>query len=155
MKKLFVLTLLLCAVSMGYAQKVLERMENAQALKLDFGSEGYVRPLTVEIQVVDSLGRIEETWSLTKHQAEVELKNSLANIRDWATYKTTKKYNVDILIAPVITVRTNENGDGYEAIVVGFLGNYANWATATEADYEWMRIVKGQSLYQSVKSVAK
>ncbi len=157
MKKILLLFMSMAVVTMTMAQSkvIVERMEDTQARLLDVTSKGYVHPLTVEVKVDESIGRIKKTLSLSKRQAEIDLGGKLENIRSWAVYKTADELNVDIIVAPTISVRTNDEANGYEVVVIGYAGNYVNWATATEDDYEWIRIEKGSGSSYGISPVTK
>ena len=110
---------------------------------MDVTSNAYVKPLTVELKVDTSKGRIVDVWPLTKEQVEVEMGGDIANIRSWGVYQSSKKHNVDVIVAATFNFKTDDTRDGfYQLTVVGYPASFVNWATATEADYEWIRMEK-------------
>ena len=72
MRKLFfVLALIATCAFNGFAQKtVVKKFQDTQARMLDINATGYVKPLAVELKVLE-VGRINQSWPLTKEQAEV------------------------------------------------------------------------------------
>ena len=143
MKKI-VFTVLCTVLSIGtFAQKTTVRMQDTQARLLDVSSNAYVKPLTVELNVQKD--RVRKTWNLTKDEAENQMNGDLANIRAWAVYKTSQLYDCDVIVAATFNFRTNDKADGYEIEVVGFPANFINWKTATQADYEWIKMEKVQT----------
>ncbi|HJG07572.1 MAG TPA: hypothetical protein K8V25_04900 [Megamonas hypermegale] len=125
------------------AQKTTVKYQDTQARLLDVTSNAYVKPLTVELKVDTSKGRIVDVWPLTKEQVEVEMGGDIANIRSWGVYQSSKKHNVDVIVAATFNFKTDDTRDGfYQLTVVGYPASFVNWATATEADYEWIRMEK-------------
>lgn len=146
MKKIFLfLTLSVLSICSAMAQKAMVKIQDTQARMLDVTSNGYVKPLTVELKVDDSKGRVRDIWPLTKEQAEVEMKGDIVNIRSYAVYMSSKKHNADVIVAATFNFKTTDNGDGYEIEVVGFPASFINWKTATPTDYEWIRMEKTQT----------
>ena len=142
MKRFYFIALFAFIGIMGaQAQKV--KYQDTQARLLDVTSNAYVKPLTVELKVDTSKGRIVDVWPLTKEQVEVEMGGDIANIRSWGVYQSSKKHNVDVIVAATFNFKTDDTRDGfYQLTVVGYPASFVNWATATEADYEWIRMEK-------------
>lgn len=146
MKKTLVLALLAVLALHAQAQKTTVKMQETQARALDMQANGYVRPLTVELQVIDpAAGSVRDIWPLTKEQAEVEMHGDLQNIRSYAVYMSSKKHKADVIVAATFNFRTSEQTGGYEIEVVGFPAKFVNWKTATPADLEWIRMEKVQT----------
>lgn len=138
---LIFLAALACVYS-GYAQKSNVRMQDTQARLLDVNSNAYVKPLTVELVVDQTKGRIRDEWTLTKEQAESEMKGDLANIRSYAVYMSSQKHDADVIVAATFNIKTDDQGTGYQVTVVGYPANFYNWKTADASDYEWIRMEK-------------
>ena len=146
MKKILFLTLCSLLFALGaQAQKTTVKIQDTQARLLDMQSNGYVKPLTVELKVDDSKGRIRDTWPLTKEQVEAEMRGDIVNIRSYAVYMSSKKHNADVIVAATFNFKSSDNSDGYEIEVVGFPASFINWKTATQADYEWIKMEKVQT----------
>ena len=143
MKKTLLLSLFcLMAAMSAMAQKTTVKIQDTQARLLDMQSNGYVKPLTVELKVDDSKGRVRDIWPLTKDQVEVEMRGDIVNIRSYAVYMSSKKHNADVIVAATFNFKSSDNGDGYEIEVVGFPASFINWKTATQADYDWINMEK-------------
>ncbi|WP_294553859.1 hypothetical protein [uncultured Bacteroides sp.] len=143
MKRLILVISLTIACAIGaYAQKATVKMQETQARLLDVTSNAYVKPLTVELIIDKSKGRVKDEWTLTKDQAETEMKGDISNIRSYAVYMSSQKHNADVIVAATFNIKTNDNGNGYIVTVVGYPGSFANWKTAEANDYEWIRMEK-------------
>lgn len=143
MKKLIIITFLALVCTAGaYAQKTTVRIQDTQARLLDVNSNAYVKPLTVELSVDTTKGRIRDEWTLTKEQAEVEMKGDIVNIRSYAVYMSSQKHDADVIVAATFNFRTNDEGTGYLITVVGYPATFQKWKTADEKDYEWIRLEK-------------
>lgn len=136
------ISLTFIGVAGAQAQKTNVRMQETQARLLDVNSNAYVRPLTVELLIDKSKGRIKDEWTLTKEQAEQEMGGDLANIRSYAIYMSSQKNNADVIVAATFNVKTNDEGNGYKITVIGYPATFINWKTADPSDYEWIRIEK-------------
>ena len=101
-----------------------------------------MKPLTVELVIDKSKGRIRDEWTLTKEQAETEMKGDIVNIRSYAVYMSSQKHNADVIVAATFNFRTNDEGTGYLITVVGYPATFQNWKTADASDYEWIRMEK-------------
>lgn len=144
MKRFILIALLTLAwgTAETYAQKVTVKMQETQARLLDVTSNAYVHPLTVELIVDKTKGRIKDEWPLTKDQAETEMKGDIVNIRSYAVYMSSQKHNADVIVAATFNIKTNDEGTGYIVTVVGYPATFANWKTAEASDYEWIRMEK-------------
>ena len=144
MKKLFFMVLLSCMGVLGVqAQKTTVEYKDTQARLLDVVSNAYVKPLTVELKVDTSKGRIRDEWPISKKVAEVDMGGDIANIRSWGVYMSSKLHNADVIVAATFNFETDpDNPDTYKLTVVGYPASFVNWKTATEADYEWIRMEK-------------
>ncbi|HRF86108.1 MAG TPA: hypothetical protein PLN34_06055 [Alloprevotella sp.] len=143
MKKIVLISLLATVFgNMAFAQKTTYKMQEVQARLLDVQSNAYVKPLTVELKVDETKGRIRDKWMLTKEQAETEMKGEIVNIRSYGVYMSSKKHDADVIVAATFNLRTTDDGSGYELEVVGFPARFFNWKTATPADYDWIRMEK-------------
>ena len=144
MKKLFFMVLFACIGILGVqAQKTTVEYKDTQARLLDVVSNAYVKPLTVELKVDTSKGRIRDEWPISQKVAEVDMGGDIANIRSWGVYMSSKFHNADVIVAATFNFETDpDNPDAYKLTVVGYPASFVNWKTATEADYEWIRMEK-------------
>ncbi len=142
MKRGALLLLTLFMTSGLYAQRTTVHMQNTQARMLDVQANAYVKPLVTELNINESLGKISDTWQLSKEQAEVSLGGNLDNIRSYALYLSSNKHSADVIVAALFDVKTSSDGSGYEVTVVGFPANYSNWRVADDSDLEWIKAEK-------------
>lgn len=135
------------------AQKTTVKIQNTQARLLDVSSNAYVRPLVCELKVdttkgvggvEGNSGRIVDEWPLTKEQVETELNGDLANIRSWGIYRSSRKHHVDVIVAATFNFQSVDDKPGidYLLTVIGYPASFVNWGTATDNDYEWIRMEK-------------
>lgn len=137
--------------AVGYAQKSEFRFQDTQARLLDVNSNAYVKPLTVELKVLTTT-RVSEIIKLTKQEVELDMKGDLNNIRSYAVYRASQLHNCDVIVAATFNVRTADGG--YEVNIIGYPANFVNWKTATQADYEWIKMEKTQTTSDREKIAA-
>ncbi len=142
MKRIILLALFAICFTGAQAQRDKVKIQDTQARLLDVTSNAYVKPLTVELIVDKTKGRIRDEWTLTKEQAESEMKGDIVNIRSYAVYMSSQKHNADVIVAATFNFRTNDEGTGYLITVVGYPATFQNWKTAEASDYEWIRMEK-------------
>ncbi|MBR1687420.1 MAG: hypothetical protein IJ710_02685 [Prevotella sp.] len=154
MKKILMIIALCTAGTVAtMAQKTTVKFQDTQARLLDVNSNAYVKPLTVELQVLTNK-RISDVIPLTKDQVEIEMKGDLTNIRSFAVYRASQLHDCDVIVAATFNVRTNAAGDGYEVNIIGYPANFVNWKTATQADYEWIKMEKTITTAERTKIAA-
>ena len=153
-KKVLMAALLMVVCATGaMAQKTNQviSLKETQARLLDVMSNAYVRPLTVELKVDNSKGRIRDKWELSGAElidlgviaADGTL--DLANIRSYGVYKSAEKHNCDVIVAATFNFETEDLKNGGVLEVVGFPDNFVNWKTAEDSDLEWIRMEKVQT----------
>ena len=131
------IALAMCTIS--FAQKSEFKFQATQARLLDVMSNAYVKPLTVELQIISSK-HVSEIIKLTKQEVEQDMKGDLENVRSYAVYRASQLHDCDVIVAATFNIRTA--GDGYEVNIIGYPANFVNWKTATQADYEWIQMEK-------------
>lgn len=139
MKKVLLLIVAMAMCIVSYGQKTEFRFQDTQARLLDVTSNAYVKPLTVELQVLTNK-RISEVIKLTRQEVEQDMKGDLTNIRSFAVYRASQLHDCDVIVAATFNIRTA--GDGYEVNIIGYPANFVNWKTASQADYEWIKMEK-------------
>lgn len=122
----------------GYAQKEF-KFQDTQARLLDVTSNAYVKPLTVELKVMSDK-HVSEVIKLTRQEVEQDMRGDIANIRSFAVYRASQLHDCDVIVAATFNIRTVT--DGYEVNIIGYPAVFVNWKTATQADYEWIRMEK-------------
>lgn len=139
MKRSLLLVFTIAMSLFCYAQKTEFRFQDTQARLLDVTSNAYVKPLTVELKVLTNK-RVSEIIKLTRQEVEQDMKGDLNNIRSFAVYRASQLHDCDVIVAATFNVRTA--GEGYEVNIIGYPANFVNWQTATQADYEWIKMEK-------------
>ncbi len=139
MKRSLLLVFTIAMSLFCYAQKSEFRFQDTQARLLDVTSNAYVKPLTVELKVLTNK-RVSEIIKLTRQEVEQDMKGDLNNIRSFAVYRASQLHDCDVIVAATFNVRTA--GEGYEVNIIGYPANFVNWQTATQADYEWIKMEK-------------
>ena len=157
MKKLFFL-LLGMTMSLGIsAQKTTLKFQDTQARMLDVETNGYVKPMTVELRMLNNGQRIKDVWNLTLEQVE-SMKGDIANIRSYGVYMSSQKHNADVIVGATFNFRSDDVKEkGCILEVVGFPAEFVNWKTATQADYEWIKFEKTSSISdrEKIKPIVK
>ena len=155
MKKTLLVGMALLSSIICFAQKGTYHFQDTQARLLDVMTNAYVKPLTVELQVLANKHR-EWTIELTNKDVE-QMNGELNNIRSFAIYSISKKEDCDVIVAATINVKSKDDGTGFLINVVGYPANFINWKTATQEDYEWIRMEKTQTTSEldKIKAVVK
>ena len=85
------------------------------------------------------------------------MNGELNNIRSFAIYSISKKEDCDVIVAATINVKSKDDGTGFLINIVGYPANFINWKTATQEDYEWIRMEKTQTTSEldKIKAVVK
>ena len=157
-KTILILLAVFCSAAMGFAQNKNQTttIQETQARLLDVNPNAYVKPLTVEVEVLPS-GRISDTWPLTVEQVK-SLGNDLANIRSWGVFQSSRKHNCDLIVAATFDFKNDStNPEVYQLTVVGFPANFVHWKTADEKDYVWIQMEKTQTTNDrdKIKAIVK
>jgi len=163
MKKLILTGFIFLAfVPVGVAQKTLVtefEYQNTQARVLEPVSSTYVKPTVVEL-IVDSV-RFEETFVLSREKVEASMRGELEEVRSWGVYiaseEASRKRGIkcDMLVAAMFNLEYDKTQNNYKLKVVGYPARFANWATATREDYEWIRMDKTFTTNDKVAAIIK
>lgn len=143
MKKVLTVLATLCCIIVANAQSKNQTtiIQETQARLLDVNPNAYVKPLTVEVEVLPT-GRVRDVWPLTADQVK-SLGGDLANIRSWGVFQSSHKHNCDLIVAATFDFKSDiANPDVYQLTVVGFPANFVRWKTADDKDFEWIRMEK-------------
>ncbi|MBR0245575.1 MAG: hypothetical protein IJQ61_03815 [Bacteroidales bacterium] len=159
MKKtvLTLIALLSCLIAaQAQSKNQATAVQETQARLLDVNANAYVKPLTVEVEVLPT-GRIVDDWPLTVEQVK-SMGGDLANIRSWGVFQSSKKHDCDLIVAATFDFKNDSsNPDVYKLTVVGFPANFVRWKTADANDYEWIRLEKVFTTddYDKIKAIVK
>jgi hypothetical protein len=145
MKKGIILILSAAACLSMNAQKIVKIDQTvSQARKADVATPVYVKPLIAELKIDDTKGRVKDEWAFTgDYTAYLNPKTNaldpeiFGELRKLALYKSTEKYQCDVIVAPTYNVNVTES----KAIVtvIGYPANLTNWRVSTVDDYDWLR----------------
>ena len=138
MKKIALILLSLVTLQANAQKTTTFRYEDTQARALDMVSNGYVKPLTVEVKVDATKGRQHFSYDMAKDFVESDMKGELDNIRSYGVFMAAKEAKCDVIVAPTFHLFTNDKG-GYTLEIVGFAGSFINWRTITNEDIEWIK----------------
>lgn len=155
-KVLFMLALILSTGSI-WAQKTTVKFQDTQARMLDVQTNAYVKPMTVELRMLNSGQRIKDVWPLTIEQVE-SMNGDIVNIRSYGVYMSSQKHNADVIVGATFNLRSEDTKEkGYILEVVGFPAEFINWKTATEPDYEWIKMEKTYTVSEreKIKAIVK
>ena len=146
MKKAILSALVTLACISAFAQKEVttELYEHNQARILDAVSNAYVQPLVVKLDIDKSIGvegRISKEYMLTPTKMKA-LGNKVEEIHKWGTYKMSKDFGCDVLVAATFNIEQQPDGM-YKLSVTGFAGKYKEWRPANPEDAWWINIVTG------------
>jgi hypothetical protein len=145
MKKAFFLTLMVSGCLSANAQKIVKIDQTvSQARKADVATPAYVKPLIAELKIDEAKGRVKDNWEFASDYTMYL--NSKTNaldpeifeeLRKLALFKSTEKYQCDVIVAPTYNVNVTEA----KAVVtvIGYPANLTNWKVSTVDDYDWLR----------------
>lgn len=162
MKKTILSFLLVATgVLVANAQKNVVLYENTQSrVSSESVMNTYVKPLTVEIEVIKGLrlaqgtqtadGRVTITYTRDSEWVEKTMRGELSEIRSWAVFQACKDCSADVILVPTFSFSNNRDNmgniiPGYQITIVGFPAKFINWQTATPADYEWIKMEQTQT----------
>lgn len=144
---LFILIALISFSCTAFAQKQTKTtfttktetsFENAQARMPQVLVQPLVKPLVCEVEVVQGKPDHFEL-NLTAVKVEHDLDGNLDNVYNYGVFEFAKSTQCDMIVAATFHLKSLETG-GYLLEIKGFPAKFKNWHTATNADYEWMRI---------------
>lgn len=149
MKRIMLSLALLASATMLCAQKSTTKYQFTQAREPQVWVEPAIKPLVAEVEVLQDR---ETSFTLgpeilTQEFVEVALRGDVENVRNYGTFAWTKKENCDMIVAPTYNLYSNPAGTGYVLEMKGFPAKFKNWHTATQADYEWMKIPNSNYLF--------
>lgn len=148
MKKLLLVVLCLaCACGAAMAEKTVRfDFQTSEARTIDVAPSTYIKPLVAEVVVDTYHGRIHDTWMLStadflSRQYPDNDAATLQNLRAYGLFKSSEKHNCDLIVAPTFDIKISN--EGVVISLVGYPANFTNWATATQADYNWIDLQRG------------
>jgi len=156
MKQTF-LTVCIAMAAMGYAhaQKTVD-FRDSQARALDAESNAFVKPLVVEVETQQGVGRIEKVYNYTNAEIDA-LRGDVASIRSSATFRACQEFKADVILAPLFDIKSNADHTGFDVTIIGFPANFVNWTSVKPSDYEWIRLEQtvSTSEREKIKAIVK
>jgi hypothetical protein len=145
MKKGIILVLTAMGCLCMNAQKIVKIDQTvSQARKADVATPVYVKPLIAELKIDEAKGRVKDDWTFTgDYTIYLNPKTNALDpavfeeLRKLSLFKSTEKYQCDVIVAPTYNVNVTES----KAVVtvIGYPANLTNWHISTIADYEWLQ----------------
>ena len=143
-----------------YAQKTVTtyayHYQDAQARALNATASAYVKPMTVELEVLSDAPTIFRA-QLTEDKYKELMGNggdiTRERVRAYVTFLYSENVNADIILSPVFNIDRHE-GRGCDVTVKGVPAIYKNWKSATQADYEWIRLIQAEHTSDKEKTKA-
>jgi hypothetical protein len=145
MKKGILFILMVVGCLSVNAQKIVKIDQTvSQTRKADVATPVYVKPLIAELKIDDSKGRVTDNWVFNAdYTMYLNPKTNALDpeifeeLRKLALFKSTEKYQCDVIVAPTYNVNVTEA----KAVVtvIGYPANLTNWKVSTVDDYEWLR----------------
>lgn len=120
---------------------------------------GFITPSIADLKV--SSEKIIETVSYdnTLTQADIDnvdkLKNSptIEYLKNYTVSKVVKKYNADVIVAPVFDIKTSDDYEKIEVTLTGYPATYVNFRTVNAADSITMRIYDIEILQPKIEII--
>ncbi|MCQ2244430.1 MAG: hypothetical protein MJZ32_09235 [Bacteroidaceae bacterium] len=121
-----------------YTTTYTQAYDNAESRMAQVLVQPLVKPLVCEVEVVPSKPTSFKL-NLTKTKVEKDLEGNLTNVHNYGIFKYTEATQTDMIVAATYHLYSTDDGD-YVLEIKGFPAKFKNWHTATNSDYEWMRI---------------
>lgn len=152
---LFVLAAIYATTSM--AQKKAE-FRQAQARVQEPEMAVYVKPLIVDLKVINGQKRMEAGPFIFEDKDVTTMSfDDLKDTKTLALYLASKQLEADVIVAATFDIRTREKGKGLEIMVTGYPAIYSGWRNIEEKDYQWVRdaygMEKGNAALKKVQAI--
>ena len=136
--------MLVLAISANAQKTVVtaESFSDTQARMLEVTAKRYVRPLSVDLNVIGPRFVFKKEY--TKTEVKVAMGGSLDNLRSRAIYDASAEKNCDAIVAATFKIELTSDGNFYEVEMKGFPANFdqASWHPMNEKDYQWLEVDK-------------
>lgn len=147
-KLLFVFLVALAVATTAAAEKTVRfDFQTSEARTIDVQPSTYIHPLVAEVVIDTKAGRIHDTWTLST--SEFLLRQypdndaaTLNNLRAYGLFKSSEKHSCDLIVAPTFDIKISDTGVVIN--LIGYPANFANWQSATTADFRWISIERGE-----------
>lgn len=111
--------------------------DESTARYLSPGMTGFVTPTAADLQVAESRISHVETFPNTLKQNDVddiEHSGTVNYLKNYTVAQAVKKYNADVIVAPLFDIKTSEDFSTITITVIGYPANYINFRKATPDD---------------------
>lgn len=98
---------------------------------------GFITPVTADLQVSADKITYVETFSnnLTIRDINsIDNSGTVAYYKNYTVVQAVKKYNADVIVAPIFNIKTSEDFSTITVTVIGYPANYVNFRKATPED---------------------
>lgn len=115
--------------------------------------ESHVMPLLSEISVDTVRIRYQQEFvnNLTEKDVNEPLSSSAINyMKDYSLTQAAFNNNADIIVCPLIDVKTSEDYKTITVTVTGYPGRYSNFRTCTADDFEIIRMGEIEQVLQKL-----
>lgn len=98
---------------------------------------GFVTPTAADLKVAEVRISHIETFPNTLKQSDIDdIENSgaVSYMKNFTIAQAVKKYNADVIVAPIFDIKTSEDFSTITITVIGYPANYINFRKATPED---------------------
>lgn len=140
MKKKSPILSLLCALCILMGSCTTEKFysyDESTARYLSPEMSGFVTPTVADLKVTETKITHVETFQNTLRQSDlndIEHSGTIQYFKNFTIAQAVKKYNADVIVAPIFDVKTSEDFSTITITVMGYPANYINFRKATTDD---------------------
>lgn len=119
------------------------KYDESSAYYLELQGKGFVTPLIGDINVSNERISFEQVFTNNLTEAEVKSGYTPAIVEYMKNYTMTQAAianNADIIVSPLIDVKTSKDYTTITVKVTGYPARYTNFRNATKEDFELMRL---------------
>lgn len=111
--------------------------DESTARYLTPGMSGFVTPTVADLKVTETRITHVETFQNTLKQSDlndIEQSGTVQYFKNFTIAQAVKKYNADVIVAPIFDLKTSEDFSTITITVIGYPANYVNFRKATTED---------------------
>jgi len=101
------------------------------------GMSGFITPVTADLQVSADKITYVETFPNTltiRDINNIDNSGTVAYLKNHTVAQAVKKYNADVIVAPIFDIKTSEDFSTITVTVIGYTAKYVNFRKATPED---------------------
>ncbi|MDX9695718.1 MAG: hypothetical protein RBT49_08010 [Bacteroidales bacterium] len=109
---------------------------------------GFVTPTVADLNVSDTRITHVETFQNTLKESDlnnIEESGTVQYFKNFTIAQAVKKYNADVIVAPIFDIKTSEDFSTITITVIGYPANYINFRKATSDDINLVYPCKKES----------